>query len=214
MDPLWVQHLMEAFKIDDLELAQICFESSLADVDDVVVGGENGSPYSIGDFGFYAEEQFEAQYKHILSTAKQWCLRNKHYLSGSEWEVLEHKLSLLAHHGEASFYDTCRGDSFACLAVRFNAFQVAKYVLSLGLDPLLQNERQQDLFLITKVQYGVLTLRLKDVQVMKKEAVRTVLMPTVIANIINQVDDVLKCDVYYTLLDVYYYTAPDVYYTF
>jgi hypothetical protein len=71
MDPLWVKHLMEAFKNDDIELAQISFESSLSDVNDVVVGGENGCPYSIGDFGFYAEEQFEAQYKHVLATTKQ-----------------------------------------------------------------------------------------------------------------------------------------------
>ena len=73
MDPLWVKHLMEAFKNDDIELAQISFESSLSDVNDVVVGGESGSPYSIGDFGFYAEEQFEAQYNHVLTTTKQAC---------------------------------------------------------------------------------------------------------------------------------------------
>ena len=42
-----------------------------------------------------------------------------------------------------------------------------------------------------KVQYGVLTLRLKDIQVMKKEAVRTVLVPSVVASIMNEVSTYL-----------------------
>ena len=61
LDHLWAKHMMDAFDLDDEELVDIALKSSLADLELYVDGGLYGSPFSIGGFGFYATNQFEAQ---------------------------------------------------------------------------------------------------------------------------------------------------------
>ncbi len=131
IDSLWVQNLFDAFKTDDEELAAYALQSSLADLRDTVIGGHHGTPYSIGDFGFYVDEQFDAQAK-ILSENERKVSNTKHFISLSEWENVDKKLAQIAHHGKAKFLKACRGDSFASLAIRQSAFSVAKIMMDMG----------------------------------------------------------------------------------
>jgi hypothetical protein len=40
MDSMWLRHLLQAFETDDRELAQVALESMLADLGQVVTGGD------------------------------------------------------------------------------------------------------------------------------------------------------------------------------
>ena len=61
LDTLWSKQIIEAFDEDDDELVEIALKSCLADLDLVVTGGEYGSPFNIGGFGFFAQSQFDQQ---------------------------------------------------------------------------------------------------------------------------------------------------------
>ncbi len=128
---MWVQNLFTAFDTDDVELAGYALQSSLASLKDMVIGGQYGTPYSIGDHGFYVKEQFEKQATY-LSKHERIVSHGKQYLSIGEWEAADEKLSAIAHHGVSKFDKVFRGDSFASLAVRRNAFEVAKVMMDMG----------------------------------------------------------------------------------
>jgi len=186
LDSLWVQNLFDSFKQDDVELAEIALKSSLADVRDVVEGGMSGAAYSIGDYGFFAEQQFSAQYEYLQNRMRGITRKLHHYLSEHEWEVVHDKLKKMANHGKASYQNTSRGDSFAALAIRMNAFQVARVLISKGLDPLVENEKGDDLFNVMKEQYHHLSLQLKDTQDIKERATAEVLVPSVVEHALSE----------------------------
>lgn len=186
LESLWVQNLFEAFKTDDAELAAIALQSSIADVNDRVIGGNFGCPYSIGDYGFYAEKQFKPQLKYLQDRAREIAEKTKVYLSRDEWENVEKKLLLVANFGNPDFTSTTVGDSFADLAIRQNAFQVARVVMNAGIDPLVENSEGKDMFDTMKEQYHTIALHLREVQELKTEAAHKVMVPTAVEHIMSE----------------------------
>ena len=186
LDSLWVQNIFESFKTDDHELAAIALKSAIADVNDRVCGGVSGSPFSIGDYGFYAQTQFEPQMKFLQEKIQGIALQAKVYLSGSEWEEVEKKLLVLANHGYATFSRVAPGDSFAALAIRLSAFQVAKTLMNAGIDPLAENSEGKDMFDVMKEQYKELSTRLKETQDLKETAMRRIMVPTAVEHILSE----------------------------
>lgn len=162
IDTLWVRHLIESFTLDDEELAGIALNSSLADVTLQVTGGEYGSPYSIGDFGFYTNDLFDKQ-ANLLSTHEREITTGQYFLSVGEWKVVDNYFSRLAHHARALFDRVVVGDTIGSLAVKKNAFCVVKMCVERGLDPLVENEEQRDLFHLIKNQYLEVTKELKQI---------------------------------------------------
>lgn len=186
LESLWVQNLFEAFKTDDAELAAIALQSSLADVNDRVVGGSFGSPYSIGDYGFYAEKQFQPQLRFLQDKAHDIADRTKVYLSGEEWQRVEKRLIAIANYGNFDFTSTTVGDSFADLAIRQSAFQVAKVVMSAGIDPLVENAEGKDMFGTMKEQYHTIGVHLREIHVLKEEAAHKVMVPSAVQHILSE----------------------------
>jgi hypothetical protein len=186
LDSLWVQNLFESYKNDDAELATISLQSTLADINDRVVGGDFGAPYSIGDHGFYVEKQFEPQLTYLTSKIKQLMVDTNTYLSESEWLYTEKKLQTMAKYAEAAFTGITKGDSFASLAIRTSSFQVAKVCLNAGIDPLITNSEGKDLFDSLKMQYQSLGLQLKEVEELKLQATQTVMVPSFVQHILDE----------------------------
>lgn len=167
---MWVQNLFTSFNTDDAELASISLRSSLADVNALVEGGEFGTPFSIGEYGFYAQNQFDDQ-AQLLSDKERKNANNKYFLSEGEWNLVDAYLKKVAHYSNSVFETVRRGDTFAALAVKKNAFHVAIALLQNGLDPLLENEADDDLFRIAKQQYLVLTVQMKELSSVMDRAV-------------------------------------------
>jgi hypothetical protein len=71
VDQLWVRQVFESFKNDDTEIIDVAMKSSLADPDAKVIGGENGSVYSIGDYGFNTASQFRCQQKILAKNERR-----------------------------------------------------------------------------------------------------------------------------------------------
>lgn len=182
---MWAKHLLQAFLTDDSELAEIALESSLADVNDRVMDGFNGGPLSIGEFGFYAEIQFSFQ-ADLLKQQQRDVTGESDYLSQAEWETVDKNLTAIGSHGVARFKEAYRGDSFAALAIRSNAFATAGTLLNKGIDPLIVNENGDDLFDIVKKQYGDLGTKLKEVQDLKLNSRTKILVPSDLQDMVDQ----------------------------
>lgn len=161
IDSLWVQNIFTAFANDDDELAAIALKSSLADTGVAVEGGQFGTPFSIGEYGFYAQSQFDEQ-AQLLCDQERENADKKYFLSVGEWDVVDHYLRKVAHYSNSVFASVCRGDTFGALAVKRNAFSVAIVLLRRGVDPLVENEAGGDLFHITQQQYLQLTVQMKE----------------------------------------------------
>lgn len=132
LDSLWVRQIFDAFENDDVELVEIALKSVLADYDDRVLGGECGAPFLIGDFGFYASNQFKRQ-EQFLQLCEETNAPGHMFLSRRQWNEINEKLAVLANHGTARFYKAVRGDSFASLAVGHFIYFLCIYVLSIHL---------------------------------------------------------------------------------
>jgi hypothetical protein len=167
IDSLWVQNLFKAFNTDDEELAIIALQSSLAEIQDVVTGGYYGSPFSIGEHGFYSESQFQVQ-AALLCDTERINSDQKFYLSDKEWNTVDHFLTKVAHYSNSKFEKVCRGDTFCSLAIKKNAFSVAAFLLKAGVDPLVANEEEEDLFDIVKQQYKSLTVKMRELSIEMK----------------------------------------------
>ena len=165
---MWSQHIFTSFEKDDDDLATIALKSSLADVHATVEGGEFGSAYSIGEYGFYSRTQFEDQ-GGLLCRLERDHASEGLFLSDLEWKKVDDHLMKVGHYGRWSIQKAVRGDSFAALAVRKNAFHVAIVFLTRGLDVLAENEEGLDLIQIAKGQYFDLTASYK--QLMTKQVV-------------------------------------------
>jgi hypothetical protein len=176
LDSMWSKYIVESYVNDDLELAAIALESCLADVSLVVEGGEYGCPMSIGGYGFYTNDMFENQANLLYKTERRYCTGI--FLSVDEWAGIDKKLRDIAEYGYSKLQYACRGDTFTNLAVRDNAFKVAKLFLDKGVDPLITNANGDDLIQIVKQQYGALSLRLSDLQREKEASSECVLLPT------------------------------------
>lgn len=94
MNSLWVKNLFDSFEFDDEELAVIALESSLADIDELVINGYDGAPFSIGEFPFYATNQFENQAKVLQDHERK--VSSKSFVSKADWDIVDSKLAQIA----------------------------------------------------------------------------------------------------------------------
>jgi hypothetical protein len=190
-DSLWVKHVFESFRKDDEELFQTAMKSSLADINDKVIGGEYGTPYSIGSFGFYGLNQFQDRSNFISQYERKEAV-GKYFLSSTEWDEIDDKI--LRNISVASYKTrrAIRGDSFASLALRANAYKVARCMLDLGLDPLVENEDGEDLESILKEQYNTLCEEMHHILEEKESFAQSVVIPSQQRDVTNREDELLR----------------------
>ena len=165
-------------------------------MNDRVIGGVYGSPFSIGDYGFFAEQQFAPQFEYLNEKIHNIAITTKMYLSTDEWNRIEKRLKFISNYGNSNFIEVNIGDSFADLAIRSNSFQVAKICMNHGIDPLIENSIQQDLFIIMKKQYHKISLQLREIQALKYEASIKVMVPSVVQHILSEESRLLDCYYY------------------
>jgi hypothetical protein len=153
--------MFRALVTDDDELARISLRSSLADLQDLVIGGEFGTPLSIGGYGFFSKSQFETQGK-LLQQLERINSQGKQFLSKEEWIQYDAYLIDVASFSSHTFDHVVRGDTFGILSIKKNAFLVTALFLDNGLDPLIENEEGNDMFAACKIQYQWLAGKLRS----------------------------------------------------
>ena len=84
LDSLWSRHMIEAIIADDAELASVALSSCIAEENATVEGGDEGSPFYIGNYGFYTENAFDIQGK-VLQENERTINEGLEYLSQQEW---------------------------------------------------------------------------------------------------------------------------------
>jgi hypothetical protein len=184
MDALWSRQVIESLAKDDVELLEVAMQSSLADTACIVEGGPLGTPFSLGGYGFYAQSQFNTQAAILIESERDTAV-GMQFLSNAEWEIVNERLSNLAQHGTPKVHTAIAGDSLISLAIRESAFRVARRLIELGADPLVENEDGLDAYEVLKGQYGVLTVALGKVNEMRAEGSTRVLKPSEI-NVIDE----------------------------
>lgn len=182
VDSMWARYIFLSFETDDVDLAKVGLSSSLADLNATVIGGEFGTPFSIGEWGFYTKKQFEDHAEYLQKTERKNA-KGSQFLSVAEWKLVDDKLSELASYSEWTFSRAAKGDSFAALAVRKNAFLVAAAFMDAGLDPLVENEEGNDVFEILKQQYKDMSVLLLEIQREADRASEMILLPSEEADI-------------------------------
>lgn len=178
LDSLWTKQIFDSFKNDDTEILDVALQSVLADVESRVIGGDFGAPFMIGECGFYAKSQFQQLGNRLKQKAHHLGSASVHFLTENEWKVVDEKLDDIATHGYHNFNHAVRGDSFASLAVRSDAFCVALSLLNKGIDPLVANEDGEDFVTIIQQQSNKLSADLKRIENEMVDAQTNVLVPS------------------------------------
>jgi len=124
-----VKNLFDSFQNDDEELALIALESCLADLNELVINGEDGAPFCIAEYAFYSDNQFQFQANLLQENERK--VSSKSFLSKADWEVIDSRLLSISQHTKSKFRRAVRGDTFAALAVRQNAFLVTKVLATM-----------------------------------------------------------------------------------
>jgi hypothetical protein len=189
LDSLWGRYIIDSFANDDGELISIALRSCLADLTIAVEGGEYGSPYILGNYGFYAKSQFETQAAMLRDHERDIVRESgKYYLSTREWEHIDTQLGRYAKYGNARVAKAVSGDSIVYLALREAAFEVAKMAIDCGVDPLRLNSAEEGIMDLIQQKYldltDVLRLMLTKLEDMKEDS----------AIIPSQMEEILKID--------------------
>jgi hypothetical protein len=191
LDSLWGRYIIDSFLNDDGELATIALESCLADVKICVEGGEYGSPFILGNYGFYATTQFDNQGAILKGHEREVVRENgKYYLSAREWEYVDTRLGQYAKYGNARVAKAYNGDSLVYLSLREAAFEVTKAVIDCGVDPLQLNSHREKETIMDLIQeryhdfVDVLRLLMTTLEEMKENS----------AIIPSEMEAVLKSD--------------------
>ena len=154
LDSLWARYILDSFVNDDAELANAAMDSCLCDKDIVIEGGEFGTPYIIGNYGFFAASQFDVQARVLQEHERNLAQEgNIFYLSTREWEWVDTKIGRYAKYGQARVLQTCPGDTLLMLAVREASFEVATAMISRDFDPLIKNPLGEDMMEVVKQRY-------------------------------------------------------------
>ena len=190
LDAMWSRYIFESFTKDDSELYAIGLSSVIADRHAIVCGGYNGSPFYIGNFSFNCVQQFETQAK-TLQESERHNLNPSLYLSVDEWKIVDDALQKISMYGMSYFDDVTRGDTFFTLAIRRNAFQVAYLLLKDGVDPLIENEKNEDAIIILKGQTIKLVLELREIKNKRLIASQEIILPSEIKVTLTQEQYVL-----------------------
>ena len=104
--------------------------------------------------------------------------KGKVYLSDREKQIVDSNIKKIADYASSTTSRAVRGDSFGALALRANAYKVAKRMVEVGLDPLVENEEGEDLFSIVEEQYNRLTGYMHDILVEKEKGTHRILVPS------------------------------------
>lgn len=161
LDTLWSQFLIQSMEKDDRDLAEIAMSSSLAEADIVVDGGYNGSPYGLGEYGFYANNQFSGIVEEAKIRTRKIVQRSL-FMTEGEWREIDNHLEEIIRHTTARFDRVVRGDTVPSLAVRENAYDVATFMLYRHTKLFITNEADETLIDIARQQCGVLNIQLRQ----------------------------------------------------
>ena len=71
LESMWGANIFLSFNKDDVELLNLALRSSLADITEVVIGGEYGTPFQLGDLGFYSENKLLKQTELLQSLEQE-----------------------------------------------------------------------------------------------------------------------------------------------
>ena len=164
LETQWSKQILDSFVNDDVELLEIALQSTLADVHDKVIGGEFGTPLSIGEYGFYSKSQFDNQRDILKIIERGHVERANFFLSDKEWEIVDKNINIMGEYGVSRFMTACPGDTFASLAVSSHSYSVAAKLLNCNVDPLIENFNKKNLGMILGQQYALLTLQVKTCQ--------------------------------------------------
>jgi hypothetical protein len=122
LDSLWSQHIISSYETDDDELTEVALKSSIADIHDTVTGGECGSPFSIGGYGFYAENQYEEQGTTLCEKERENA-SSDYFLSNDEWNKVDNYLKRVAYYsGQAKFRKVLTGKEFLLISFYLSLF--------------------------------------------------------------------------------------------
>ena len=189
LDSLWARNVLESLVNDDAELLNIALESSIAEVSCVVEGGEYASPYCLDNYGFYAANQFVKQHEALKEHERALVAEKAAlFLSDREWDYVDAQLGRYAKFNKARLKHVERGDSIPMLAMREAAFEVCAASIRKGADPLVYNEKQEDLIDILKVIYAELNESIRLNFRKQKEMTRTVMLPLEVASVLKSQD--------------------------
>lgn len=176
-DALWGKHVFASFIKDDVELFDVAMKSALADVSMQVEGGEFGTAYQIGDLGFYAKNQFDFQGDKIRKFEREFA-KGTYFLTKEEWADVDEKIQNIVSVSPPLIRRAVKGDTFGALALRDNAYKVAKRMLEIGLDPLVENGEGEDLCSIVSEQYNTLTGLMHEILEEKEHSKHKVMVPS------------------------------------
>ncbi len=176
-DALWGKHVFASFIKDDVELFDVAMKSSLADITMTVEGGEFGTAFQIGDLGFYAKNQFDFQGDKIRKFERNFA-RGTYFLTKDEWEDVDEKIQNIVSVAPPLVRRAVKGDTFGALALRDNAYKVARRMLEIGLDPLVENAEGEDLCSIVSEQYNTLTGLMHEILDEKEHSKHKVMVPS------------------------------------
>ena len=176
-DALWGKHIFASFQQDDVELFEIAMKSELADIKVQVEGGVFGSPFQIGDMGFYADSEFSKRGDKIRNHERDYA-QGTYFLSKEEWKDVDDKIQKLVSVSPPLVERAVLGDTFGAIALRMNAYKVAKRMIEFGLDPLVENVEGEDLSSIVREQYAHLTGLMHDLLTEKEASKHRVMVPS------------------------------------
>ena len=94
---------------------------------------------------------------HLLTLTFTLPLSTHRYLSDRELGIVNSNIKKISDYANSATARAVRGDSFGAIALRSNAFKVAKAMIEAGLDPLVENEEGEDMFGILEEQYNRMT---------------------------------------------------------
>lgn len=191
-DALWGKHIFASFLKDDVELFDVAMKSSLADIHMTVEGGEFGTAFQIGDLGFYAKSQFNYQGDKIRKFERNFA-KGTYFLTKDEWGEIDEKIQNIVTVAPPLIGRAINGDTFGALALRDNAFKVAKRMVEIGLDPLVENAEGEDLCSIVSEQYNTLTGLMHEILEEKEHSKHRVMVPSESADLerreVSRLDD-------------------------
>lgn len=193
LDSLWARYMIDSFVNDDGELANAAVDSCLCHKDIVVEGGEFGTPFMLGNYGFFAVNQFTKQAEGLqLHERKLAAAESVYYLSDREWAFVDAKIGRYARYGQAKVEKAVPGDTLVMLAIREAAFEVAATLIRRDFEPLAKNSEGEDMLELTKERYVEFAEGMRKLHSEVEEMARHTIVPTDMEKILAKDDALVR----------------------
>jgi hypothetical protein len=187
LDSNWARNILDSFANDDGELADAAIDSCLCDKEFVIEGGDFGTPFVIGNYGFFAKSQFLTQAEvlqaHERSLASE---ESAYFLSLREWEYVDAKIGRYARYGNARVEKATPGDTFLMVAIREAAFEVATVMIRRGYEPLAKNSAEEDLMELMRQRYIEFSEAMRQMHSDIEEMASHTIVPTAVDVILGK----------------------------